>query len=86
MPLAEVLDNDTFDPEQCSDSTGDDETTILAEVNRQEHKEVAAEVNELQRESELPLEDFLDSIPEDYLKYRQELLGSASPSSVGMCR
>ena len=48
-----------------------------------------AEVNELQRESEMPLDDFLDCIPDDYLKHREALLAStsASPaSSIGDCQ
>ena len=54
----------------------------------QEKSEIDEEVNELQRESEMALDDFLTCIPEDYLKHREALLSAASmpasPALMGM--
>ena len=50
-------------------------------VSPQDEAVVAAEVDELQRESEMPLDDFLSSIPADYLEQRDSLLATEASGS-----
>ena len=53
-------------------------TVVLCWV--QDDAVVAEEVDQLQRESEMPLEDFLDAIPPDYLEQREALPAAGSDS------
>lgn len=65
-----------FEPTQSSD---DDEETI-AKAEQEEVVDHSKEVDMLKQESELPLEDFLKSLPKDYLANRHKKLSSESVS------
>ncbi|XP_025993752.2 helicase domino isoform X2 [Solenopsis invicta] len=71
VPLGKSHSDEEFQPNQSSD---DDEETIAKaeeEMKTTNHKE---EVELLKRESEIPLEDLLKDLPQDYLEDRNRSL------------
>lgn len=61
---------DDFDPNQSS--TDDEETIAKEEEENSENHNHSEEIELLKRESELPLEDLLKALPEDYLDNREK--------------
>lgn len=75
-----ICDADEFRPDSQT-STDDEETIAQEEDDPNEHK---AEIEALQRESEMNLEDFLSELPKDYLQNRDKIKLSDSESSVSL--
>ena len=61
---------DDFEPNTCSE---DDEETIDKEEGEASQPNNADEIERLKQESELPLEDLLKDLPEDYWNNRDSI-------------
>lgn len=69
--------DDEFRPNEASD---DDEETIAQAEAEIPNASTSEEVNALKKESEMDLDDFLKSLPKDYLKNRDNIVLSESVS------